>query len=393
MDREFEFLLSNLLKTDNSIFPLVLRLGLSGLRAQLDDALKQISEDPGKDVCQELINKLDRLLESYPVDAVSEKNITVSSFSPKDQESIFPRSENFSTNLSDFFEPAPELSLKQIGEELSHRLSDYIGSQYEFKSTSDVDLWHEIQCLLLRIPVQEADTWREWIVQQVMKIGAYENKRSMHQIPFARKENLYYGLKGGIVAPGLRLSKRVDSDGQLGFLDCVVNLYLKLIDKLDPSNFYHALEAIDLFDIKSLELKEEKFKYKTFLTQRLQDLQQKDTGDPIEALNAAISLDEAINCLIHIPISDSRSWWYKLQQEARDQLEYWVDKVRDTGCEVEIRYLSGAIADIFKEGLSKNDVRKNIGGVPGEVTVCLRVYSKINGVELPGRTIWCPSSP
>ena len=399
MEQDFNQLLEELLKTDNSILPLVLRLGLSGLRTQLDEALNLYAEDPGKSVCQELIDKLNLFLESHPLDGAPEKISPVfpssrPEGSPEDKENLPPGSGQESINLDDYFEPVPECKLMHIGEALSQGLSNYIGPQYQFKSTNDADLWNEMQCMLLRVPEREANTWREQIWQQVNEIGALENKRSRRALPFTRNENLYSGLKGSIEASGWRLSKQPNFDGELGFLDGVVSTYLKFIDKLDSSNLYHALGSIDLFDVKSLKSEEEKVKYKTALTKRFQYLLQKQKkvdADPVSALRTALDLDEAINSLIYVPLVDRYSWWGKLQQEARDKLEYWVEKVRHAGYDVQIRYLWGTYADVYKEKLSKNDLELDIGGVPGDVSACLRVYAKIKDEVLPGRVIWHPS--
>jgi len=55
--------LSKLLEIEDSQLAWVLRLGLHGLRIQLQEALKEVTTDPGKSSCQELVRELDQLLQ------------------------------------------------------------------------------------------------------------------------------------------------------------------------------------------------------------------------------------------------------------------------------------------------------------------------------------------
>ena len=55
--------LSKLLETNDSDLAWVLRWGLYGLQATLQEAKKKYTTDPGISDCEELLKKLDRLLE------------------------------------------------------------------------------------------------------------------------------------------------------------------------------------------------------------------------------------------------------------------------------------------------------------------------------------------
>ncbi|MGD1913044.1 MAG: hypothetical protein ACFB2X_20015 [Rivularia sp. (in: cyanobacteria)] len=108
--------------------------------------------------------------------------------------------------------------------------------------------------------------------------------------------------------------------------------------------------------------------------------------DALISLRARLDLDEAIHSLVYLPCVDRFSWWGKLQQEARRTLEAAVQQARQAGYQIQIRPLWGTYADIYS--FSKDDLQIDIGGTPGEVSACLRVYAKINDEELRGRVLF-----
>ncbi len=377
--------LSKLLKIDDSNLAWVLRLGLHGLRTQLQEALKIATIDPGSSACQELLRELDILLE------VASQQKSLSS------ETVLSTED--SSSWEDVLEPVTselkgELKLKQIGEALlsDRELSNYI-SHYQFLSTNDADLWNEMQRLLLRVPEKVAHAWQEHILTQASKIGATEDKLYL-SLPFTRNECIYPGLTGKIKATGLCLSNQVDFDPRLtmethneeiDLLAGVVSTCLKFIE-LD-SSLHHALKSVDRFGVRSLNDEREKSKYVTALIDRFRRVQTTaDNTDPVVALRARLDLDEAIHSLVYLPCADRYSWWGKLQQEARRTLDQVVEKTRDAGYHVQIRPLWGTYADIFN--WSKDDLQLDIGGVRGEVSACLRVYAKINDEVLAGRVLF-----
>ncbi|WP_017315458.1 hypothetical protein [Mastigocladopsis repens] len=378
--------LSKLLKIENSNLAWVLRLGLHGLRTQLQEGLKTATTDPGSSACQELLRELDILLE--PVSQQQSLN----------EETVFSTEE--SSSWEDVLEPVTselksELKLKQIGEVLlsDRELSNYIG-HYQFVSMNDADLWNEIQRLLLRVPEKAADAWLQYILTAASKVGAMEDKESHLSLPFTRNESIYPGLTGKVKATGLCLSDQVDFDqrlmvetrgGELDLLAGVVSICLQFIE-LDLS-LHHALKSVDRFGVRSLNDEKEKSKYVTALIDRFRRVQTTtDNTDPTVALRARLDLDEAIHSLVYLPCADRYSWWGKLQQEARRTLDQVVEKTRHAGYHVQVRPLWGTYADVFN--WSKDDLQIDIGGVRGEVSACLRVYAKINDEVLPGRVLF-----
>ncbi|MUG95329.1 hypothetical protein F7734_24370 [Scytonema sp. UIC 10036] len=374
--------LSKLLEIENSNLAWVLRLGLHGLRTQLQEALKMVQSDPGNTVCEELLRELDILLELANTQQLTYEKTTA------------PEKEDAS--WEDVLEPvATDSKLRPIYEPLllDREFINYIG-QYKFYSTSDTDLWHEVQNLLLRVPEKLAHTWREYLVKALSQIGAIEDKELYSSLPFTRHECIYPGLSGKVKAPGLWFSNRVGFDsrlmversgGELDFLAGVVSTCLKFIET-DPC-VNHALKSVDRFGIRSLSLESEKSKYITALVDRFRRVQATaENSDPAVALRARLDLDEAIHSLVYLPCSDRFSWWGKLQQETRRTLDQVVEKARQAGHQVQIRPLWGTYADVFN--WSKDDLQLDIGGVPGEVSACLRVYAKIDDEVLPGRVLF-----
>ncbi len=378
--------LSKLLEIENSKLAWVLRLGLSGLRTQLQEALKTAATDPGSSVCQELLQELDEILQLNVegVGGVYTSLSTPTTSSPEENPS-----------WEDVFEPVQpeitgELKLKSITETLlaDKELSHYIG-EYQFRSNNDADLWNEMQRLLLRVPEKVANVWRERIFKQVSQLGVVEDKLSRRKLPFCRNEYIYSGLKGNIQALGLHFSfePRIiieTQGGELNILAGIVSTCLGFI-AIDPC-LHHALKSVDRFGVRSLNYESEKSKYVAALKDRFQRVLATTNTDPVTSLRARLDLDEAIASLVYLPPCDRFSWWGKLQQEARRTLDSAVEKARNAGYQVQIRPLWGTYADVY--AWSKDDLQLDIGGVPGEVSTCLRVYAKINDEILPGRVLF-----
>ncbi|MGB3654437.1 MAG: hypothetical protein WBA41_24955 [Rivularia sp. (in: cyanobacteria)] len=371
--------LNKLLNTKNSKLAWLLRLNLLGLRTELQEALKTGYDDPGSDACRELLQELDVILES---------NI------PSNNTQEVP-------SWEDVLEPVaqPQLShpaqlkLKPISLTLlTHKeLSQYIG-EYQFHGSDDAQLWNEMQRLLLRVPEKLADKLRSQILNQATTLGATEDKLSLRQLPFPTSEHIYSGLKGNIQVSGLCFSNTINfdrrlqtqfGDRELNILAAIVSTCLKFIE-IEP-HLHHALRSVDRFGVRSLN-SVDKPKYIAALIERYNRVIVTFNTDPSINLRARLDLDEAIHSLTYLPCVDRFSWWGKLQQEARRTLETAAQQARQAGYQVQIRPLWGTYADIYP--FSKDDLQIDIGGTPGEVSACLRVYAKINDEVLPGRVLF-----
>ncbi|MFQ4144172.1 hypothetical protein [Chlorogloeopsis sp. ULAP02] len=396
--------LSELLNIEDSKLAWVLRLGLCGLRTQLQEALKQSTTDPGSNICQEVLQELDEILQSkIEKETNTGKEEDKETREQGDAGNVFDRfsasSEPQNTSWEDVFEPVlsevtGELQLKHMSDALlaDKELSHYIG-EYQFHGSNDADLWDEMQRLLLRVPEKVAHLRRERLLTEVTQLGACEDKISLQQLAFCRHEYIYSGLKGNIRANGLCLSDKINFDPrltlqtrgtELDILAGVVTICLKFTE-IDTS-LHHALKSVDRFGVRSLNLESERLKYTTALIDRFHRVLGTVNADPITALRAKLDLDEAIHSLVYLPTCDRFSWWGKLQQEARRTLDGAVEKARENGYQVQIRPLWGIYADVY--AFSKDDLQLDTGGVPGEVSACLRVYAKINDEILPGRVLF-----
>ncbi|MEM7725296.1 MAG: hypothetical protein AAF208_02860 [Cyanobacteria bacterium P01_A01_bin.45] len=449
--------LTKILRTENSHLSWILRLNLYGLRTQLQEALKKSDTDPAKYTTQALLKEIDSLLQSSsvlqpienrppweerieqevfeqgvleqgvleqeileqevfePVPIISEQNSPTQVQAEEVENSKFDISEAainrtetsaFETNKLEIGEADTKIQLK-----LEHLpkilLSDkeilnHIG-EYQMTSSNDVELWRELQSLLLRVPEKTALTWRKKLLKLASEVGAVENKLHLEQIPFIRTECLYPSLSGSVNVSGIMLSEQIEIDSRIPLISQlphiqtlakIISIYLKFIEK-EP-NLHHALKSVDRFGVKPLNSELEKSKYITALLERFRivqvNLNQEHLNqehlnqDPIASLRAHLDLDEAIHSLVYLPPADRYSWWGKLQQEARRTLDIPVEKARQNNHQVLIRPLWGIYADIHT--YSKDDLRLDSGGIPGEVSASLRVYTKINNEVLPGRVIF-----
>ncbi len=300
----------------------------------------------------------------------------------------------------DVFEPASnqsqtptQLKLKPITQTLlsQKELSQYIG-EYQFNGTDDAQLWNEMQRLLLRIPEKQAQIARSQLFNQAITLGATEDTVFLRQLPFPTPEHIYSGLKGNIQASGLCFSNTINFDErlqtqtsgtELDILASIVSTCLKFIET-DPY-LHHALRSVDRFGVRSLN-SADKPKYIAALIERFQRVKVTFNTDRLTSLRARLDLDEAIHSLTYLPCVDRFSWWGKLQQEARRTLDTAAQQARQAGISVQIRPLWGTYADVYP--FSKDDLQVDIGGIPGEVSACLRVYAKINDETLPGRVLF-----
>jgi len=313
-----------------------------------------------------------------------------------------------SASSSPVLSPAGELKLSRLGEvfasdgELLSYLGDYgQGNAVSLQSSSDAQLWNEIQRKLLRVPKNVAQSWRERALMLAHEAGAIPDwsERSLLALPFIRDEAIYPGLTGTIQARGLRFSTnkplhpRVQGgmlDGDLYFLACIVSICLKFIES--DRSLHHAFKSIYRFGVKSLHSDpEESNQYINALIDCFRRVQKaEESSDAITILQARLDLDEAIHSLVFLPPGDRYSWWGKLQQESRRTLDKVVKKVRNAGYKAQIRPLWDSYADIYT--LSNDDYELDSGGIPMEVLACLRVYAQIDQEVYPGRVLFRSSS-
>jgi hypothetical protein len=364
--------LQQLLLTENSQISQLLKLSLYGLEATLKQARTEYPEDPGNDLCEQLIEEINNLLKPVKVTEIAVVN-----------ESKFNASKS-SELLSD---------LRQVFD-ADLELNFYLGDT-PLQSQNDGDLWNEIHRKLLRVPEDLATSWRKMALEIAQKVGTTEDYVNLYHLPFVRDEIIYPGLNGTIQARGLCLSKKAFLKSDIGqlynsedlhLLAGFLLLYTKFIE-IEP-DLHHALKSVFSFDVVSLHSQPEQYHlYIETLSDRLQRTQKtEENTDPIYNLRAWLDIDEAIHSLVFLPPAERYSWWGKLQQESRRILKKVANKAIEAGYDVRIRQLSGLYADIC--AYSKDDLQLDNGGTPGEVLTCLRLYARINQEENLGRVLF-----
>jgi hypothetical protein len=364
--------LQQLLATENSQISQLVKLSLYGLEATLKQARIEYPEDPGNELCNEIIAEIQNLLKPEPLkpEPVPE-NIVISE----------SKSSNLLRELRKLFDSDLELNF-------------YLGDA-PLQSQNDSDLWNEIHRKLLRVPEDLATNWQKRALEIAEKNGANLDYVNLEHFPFIRDEIIYPGLNGTIQARGLCLSKKaflksdiakLYSTEELQLLAAFLSLYTKFME-IEP-DLHHALKSVFSFDVVSLTSQpEQKQLYLETFSDRLQRTQKtEENTDPIVNLRAWLDIDEAIHSLVFLPPAERYSWWGKLQQESRRILKKLANKAIQAGNEVKIRQLSGLYADIC--AYSKDDLQLDQGGTPGEVLACLRLYARINQEENPGRVLF-----
>jgi hypothetical protein len=371
----------------------LLRFSLHGLIASLNAALvnANASTDPGIPACQELLNELTALLKS-PADPQTTEPPSTPDL-PQTGETIF---EPVLPDDSSHSAPIPALRLGSLQAAIlsDPDLQSYLGQLQpsDLKDHTDAKLWNEIQHLLLRVPTAMADAWRARISEllQTMDITEDKTDTTLIKIPASRDNVIYPGLTGSVQASGLGWStcepfnKELQvnaSDEDLYLLAGIVSTCIQFIET--DTSLHHALKSIDRFGIRSLNAESERSKYIAVLIDRFKRVQTLETSSDNELrLRARLDLDEAIHSLVYLPpVARDSSWWSKLQQEARRTLSS-----KSSDYNAKIRPLWGLYADICH--FSKDDLELDLGGIPGEVSACLRVYAKINEKIFPGRVLF-----
>jgi hypothetical protein len=102
-------------------------------------------------------------------------------------------------------------------------------------------------------------------------------------------------------------------------------------------------------------------------------------------VKACLDFDEALHSLTYQPPASPDSWWGRLQDQAREVLLRIREQAIQTGCPVHLQLLGGPFADLSP--LAPDSLQVDFG-VPGEVSLCLRVWARVDGEELKGRVLY-----
>ncbi|MCC5631925.1 hypothetical protein LC613_29995 [Nostoc sphaeroides CHAB 2801] len=384
--------LSELLVIDNSQIAKFLRSSLHGLEASLKKTQEQFPQDPGTDICNKVLQELQNLLQPSSSDNATNQSQDTLAI-PKEHSSLEDtqhiKSEQLKlSSLQDAFDPEKDKDLIK-----------YLGN-FQLQNLQDSELWEKIQHKILRLPKEIANTWRQRALKLAQEAQAEEDISENLQLPFRKNEEIYSGLKGSIQAQGLSLSEKASLDLQvlqgnryedlsedLKLLACLVSICIYFVHR--ERDLHHALETVYKFDTMSFDSNpEQRTKYIEALKERFQrTLKAEESGDSLMVLKAWINMDEAINSLVFVPPADSDSWWGEFKKQSRRILIGKSKKAKEEDHDVRIQELSGVYADIHNLSSGSNLALK-VGGIPGEVQACLRVYARINQEKFLGRVIY-----
>ncbi|MEM7591247.1 MAG: hypothetical protein AAF383_06970 [Cyanobacteria bacterium P01_A01_bin.83] len=391
----------------NSHIAKFLQIKLEEIESFLNKAPTRFPKDSGAEICKDVLQEFHNILQpASPVKTTNKsqnKVITSKNSNSEDMQQL-TSAPSTSSNLT----PADESKLDKFKQTFKsdEELQKYLG-EIELKSQTYADLWNEIQRKLLRLPKKRADFWQEKIKQVFQDVGVEIDTSNMKPLPYEDDQIIFPGLKGTIQAEGLCLSNKApldslvlqtiksenlskDLSGDLYLLASLVSICITFTE-LEP-DLHHALETVHKFGVVHLYTKfQQRQKYINVLIQRFGRVlraQKNADKDPVSLLNSWIAVDEAIHSLIFIPPADYDSWWGNLKKQTRRILRKVAQEAKEKDHDVRIKELSGLYADIRKFSSKDYDLQLEVGGIPGEVQICLRVYASIDNNKSPGRVIF-----
>jgi hypothetical protein len=259
------------------------------------------------------------------------------------------------------------------------------------RQDSDEEIWNEVQRLFLRAPPALAEEWSQRSFQLAEQAGAFPDPEAVATLPLAREEIIYPGLRGSVQAVGLRStpSASIAAD-PMRILAGVIATCLWFIDN-DP-HLCHCLANVFRFGIRPL-VGEQHARYVDELQRRGERARATAIGIAAEAtrprwsehFKALVDLDEALHSLVYQPVAGPESWWDRLLGQARSELFRARDLAVQAGCPVQLQVIGGMFADVSR--LAPDSLQVDFG-VPGEVSACLRVWTRIGGEEGKGRVLY-----
>jgi hypothetical protein len=361
-----------------------LRWGLRGLGASLQAALNDIPDDPGSEELRELLSALDSLLGSASVFAGPTLPVDELEVSPASRAG--PGVPGAARLAAPTAEPGLLPLARAVADDARFREAL---NRAPLRQGSDDEIWNDVQRLLLRVSPELAVEWQQRCLAYAQDAGGRPDDARTTLLPLGRDEVIYPGLTGAIEATGLRSSVTAPSDArvaessdeELRPLASIVSSYLWFIEH-DP-HLHHCLQSVFRFGVAPLA-GDQRQRYQAELLRRWERVRSGTQGLK-ERLKAHLDLDEALHSLVYQPLADTRSWWGRLQAQARDTLLQARDRAARTGCHVHLQLLSGNFADV--NHLAPNSLQVDFG-VPGEVAACLRVWARIDGEELKGRVLY-----
>jgi hypothetical protein len=371
-----------LLARSDSRVSQALRWGLRGLRASLQATLEDVADDPGCEELRGLLSELSSLLE--PAGAFSGPALPADGL--REPPEVGPASRAGPAGAARLAAPTEGPRLLPLARAIA------ADSRFPpLREGTDDEIWNDVQRLLLRLTPELAQEWRQRCLTYAEKAGARPDDARAAVLPLGRDEVIYPGLTGAVQAAGLRSTAAAaldplvpePSDQDLRSLAGITSAYLWFIEQ--DSYLHHCLQSVFRFGVAPL-VGDQQQRYRAELLRRWERVRSgARTAATGQRLKDHLDLDEAIHSLVYQPLADARSWWGRLQGQARDVLFQARDRAIRAGCQVHLQLLGGNFADINR--LAPDSLQVDFG-VPGEVVTCLRVWARIDGEELKGRVLY-----
>jgi hypothetical protein len=360
-----------------------LRWGLRGLGASLQAALEDLPDDPGREELRGLLSALESLLGT----SAAFSGPALPADGPDQQ---MPRGAAERTPAAEGTPEGPRLLplARAVAADPSFR---ELPHRSPLREGTDDEIWNDVQRLLLRVPPEQAGEWRQRCLAYAAQAGGRPDDSRSAVLPLGRDETIYPGLTGAAEAAGLRsaASAPLDanvpepSDPDLRFLAGVTSAYLWFIER-DP-RLHHCLQSVFRFGVPPLA-GDQRQRYREELLRRWGRVcSGAQARGPKERMKDHLDLDEALHSLVYQPPADARSWWGRLQGQAREVLFRARDRAAAAGCNAHLQLLGGSFAEVNR--LAPDSLQVDFG-VPGEVAACLRVWARLDGEELKGRVLY-----
>jgi plasmid stabilization system protein ParE len=187
-------------------------------------------------------------------------------------------------------------------------------------------------------------------------------------------------------SPAVRMSFAAEPDSRLACrsfhplvrqMALVASALLWFLDQ-DPT-LVHAWAYLHRFGVSSLADPQRAARYRNALVQRFESLQQaEEQGNVPGLITAWCELDEAVQSLFYEPIPHNLSAFNSIARASHDCISLLRSQASQAGISLHIQVPTGLYSQI--QGLSDplDDVDLSVGGQPGEILRCLRVYMKLN---------------
>jgi hypothetical protein len=362
-----------------SVLATVLRGGLIGLRAALRDAAGRDSRDPGAAASQEVLGWLDGLLSDGDRAGATAPHAASARLPP-------PAWSAFLDSLTRNPQVARQLDADTI-RAWQTRAAD--------PAADPADLWRAVQLRLLRLPEPLARRFRGELrdiaaqppsADPWLEVGPGEPEvllapfngdgAGVRSVADPRLDDEVLDSLGDLRGPAGNLPAEATELAQI----CSAMLAVSSVD----DDLWLCLESLQF--TRSARLSEDgRRRLRHEVAGRLRQFARYPPASA-EAVRALLAVDEAVHAVVHLPVAARGSWWDRLWQRSRVLVEQQAARACAAGQDVEVRPLILGYQDI--KGLSDNDVAVDIGGQPGDVLACLRMYGRIAGQELPGRVLY-----